>query len=1604
MSYMQRPQFSRFSFRPRDTARLFSSGNPFLNSAALLLCFFFVLLWSSAAPAAEEPIAGQPGVAKNRVMVNMKGLAISQTKYGWTNRPDAHIGRVRPHMPRGTNANNGGEGGGAIGSPVPQPEGTFQGGVGEGSAAPSVSKKASAVRGGGPLSPVPGLGFLAIEDNDTVIPPDTMGAVGPNHVVTTLNSQIRVQDRSGATLTTVDLFIFWLAAGVFDPFDPRIVYDSFNDRWVFTCMGDSFSPVSSVLVAVSQTGDPTGNWFMYRILADPLLGTSWADYDMLGVNKDWIVVSGNMFSTFTGALTSENIWVFNKTNLYAGGAGTFTLLQDRSLRGFCMVPAVSYDNTLSTMYLVEVNNLALNFFGFSSQLRISTITGPVGAERLTLGTALISATNVWLSNEPFFGGSAPQLGSSTLISPGDSRIQNVVYRNGSLWTAHTIFVPQTNSSGFITNAPSAVQWWQLNPTGAVMQVSRLADPSGFTWYAYPSIAVNKNSDVLIGYSRFAPNQYASANLSYRSNFDPPNTLQSDIVVKAGEAPYFKTFGSGENRWGDYSATVVDPVNDIDMWTLQEYAAAPFLCSDHWSTWWSRVDVVNTSPFRFEYSSDAYQVGEASVFATITVLNIGGAAGSVDYFTTDGSAIRGVDYVPAQGTLTFTFGQFSTNFPVLILDNGVVNSNKTLFLGLRNPTGPAALGFLTNSSLTIIDDESVLPVSTAGEFNFSSYLNSGVPYTCTESETDFDVFCFPLSTTIIPDIERSALGGLITVVRTNGSTGKVLVDYGTVDGGTAIPFIDYLPVSGTMVFDDYQMSTNFVVPVFDNFFIDGPKFVRMVLTNPRPAPEEEAARPGLIRPTLGLGSESGLYIFEIDEGYAALTITNGVISTNLTIFPAFAWERLNYRFDEYNNRNPLIKNNTRTATMTVIRGPGTGGSVDVQIGGFFLAGAQIGPLGLGASIDWEVMAGSDLAVTPTPFQVWPNPNFTDASLSVITNYPDYEFRSFRLNFPQNACRLNVQVVITNDSEVEFNEDIICQLFPVGGQPTVNPYAQQANLTILFDDQPAGALDREWNPDNVSSTDPPFNPAPGANNVVSALANQPDGKTIISGDFTAVNARPRNHVARLNFNGSLDTTFDPGNGADGFVSSLALYPTNSLFAGSVLVGGGFASFNGTQRNGVARLLPNGGLDNSFRPGNGANAAVRGMALQPDDRVLVAGDFTEYNDTSRNGFARLNPDGSLDLTFDIGTGADGTVRALGFVPDGFGGFKVLVGGDFVFINGEFRPGIAQLNPNGSIDLNFNPGAGVNGTVYAVAVQTDGKIIIAGDFTLVDGKPYGNIARLNSDGTVDTSFIPGLGANGSIYSLALQDDGKVLLGGIFTSYNNTRRMGLARLRLNGSLDTSFMDTAYNQFAGLINAFSFDPPNFAAAIAPFKTFADVVTSTNIVNTNAIPNTTNTTFFTNTVVTGEYIMVGGSFQQVGGNPSYLKDVPNQYTVFTRADKRPRSNIARLIGGVTPGPGNVEFDNDQYFISEDAGTAYVRLQRSDGRLGTISAESGTINRTAISGLDYLSTNLLTTWPQGFYRTNINLTFPILVPTNEAPFSIGQVEPSYLQIPILDDTLQ
>jgi uncharacterized repeat protein (TIGR01451 family) len=516
-------------------------------------CAIAVLALVAVLPArAQAPHAGIAGMAGRKATVNFADLALQEAR-----------APLAPKAPR------------AIHRPMPGPE--EPAGAAPLSSAESVTAAAPAEASPIPLSPATASSFVALPDNNTTIPPDTNGAAGPNHLMTALNSEVRIQDKTGANLSTVSLDTFWSSLGNPNAFDPRLAYDPYGNRWIFVAAANGESTTSAVLIGVSQTSDPTGNWNLFSVDADAT-NVNWADFPSVGFNKDWIVVTANMFTVAANAFANSNIWVFTKSSLYNNAAPSAPFRRFTDAIGATKVPALTYDTALATLYLVGVSNSSLG------NLRIGTITGPVGAESYTSGTAFSTGTS-WA----FTGPDSPQLGTAALIDSGDARMQKCSYRSGSLWCVHHVFLPAAGASR------GSVQWWQLTTAGAVQQRGLIDDPSGATFSLYPSIAVNANNDVLIGYSRFSAGQYASANYSFRSSCDAANTLQSDAVLKAGDGPYFKTFAdpSGVSRWGDYSSTVVDPANDLDMWTIQEYAATPVTPGTNdgngrWGTWWGKV--------------------------------------------------------------------------------------------------------------------------------------------------------------------------------------------------------------------------------------------------------------------------------------------------------------------------------------------------------------------------------------------------------------------------------------------------------------------------------------------------------------------------------------------------------------------------------------------------------------------------------------------------------------------------------------------------------------------------------------------------------------------------------------------------------------------------------------------------------------------------------------------------------------------------------------------------------------------------------------------------------------------------------------------------------
>ncbi len=349
------------------------------------------------------------------------------------------------------------------------------------------------------------------------------------------------------------------------------------------------------------------------------------------------------------------------------------------------------------------------------------------------------------------------------------------------------------------------------------------------------------------------------------------------------------------------------------------------------------------------------------------------------------------------------------------------------------------------------------------------------------------------------------------------------------------------------------------------------------------------------------------------------------------------------------------------------------------------------------------------------------------------------------------------------------------------------------------------------------DAAFDPGTGANDVVETIVLQSDGRIIIGGLFTDYNGTARNRIARLNANGSLDPTFDPGTGADNIVWAAAAQPD-----GKTIICGAFAHINGTPRDNTARVNANGSLDLAFYPPQivSADATVRTTALQADGKIVVGGPF---------GVARWNAnDGGNDIPFNtaVGSGPNRVVLATALQSDG----KILIGGDFSSFDGTSAVRVARLNSTGTLDPAFNSGSGANDLLRAVAVQADGKILIGGAFTSYNGTAVNRIARLNPDGSLDLTFLQGTGANDLLRTIAVQGDGKIIIGGAFTTYNGVARNHLARLNPDGSLDPTFSpDPAANDtvvtialqpdgkiiFGGFFTAYNGTPRNRVARVLP---------------------------------------------------------------------------------------------------------------------------------------------------------------------------------------------
>ena len=346
--------------------------------------------------------------------------------------------------------------------------------------------------------------------------------------------------------------------------------------------------------------------------------------------------------------------------------------------------------------------------------------------------------------------------------------------------------------------------------------------------------------------------------------------------------------------------------------------------------------------------------------------------------------------------------------------------------------------------------------------------------------------------------------------------------------------------------------------------------------------------------------------------------------------------------------------------------------------------------------------------------------------------------------------------------------------------------------------------------------------------SEVVQQADGKLLVTGNFSTDDPYYTfAQIKRFNLDGSLDTSFSYSPPEDNYESTYAVLPQ----ADPKILRARNAGYYENGSYPLTRLNADGSFDSTFMPAADPGAVdshlgttLYALALQPDGKVIAGGSLNPVNGQPVADVLRFNSDGSVDTGFNAGVPTEAVAGRMPFVyslalqPDG----KVIVGGYFSAINGVPCNNLARLNVDGSMDTGFVAGGlGTDGLVRSIAVQTDGKIVLGGEFTKVNGIVLNGIARLNADGTTDPLFFPGTGTGGTgvINSLALAPDGSILVGGTFTTFDGQARDGVAELT--GGELTAPVITATTAMAQMGQAFTYtilaseEPASYTATGLP---------------------------------------------------------------------------------------------------------------------------------------------------------------------------------------------
>jgi hypothetical protein len=722
------------------------------------------------------------------------------------------------------------------------------------------------------------------------IPPDTMGAIGPNHFVVMVNGAVAVYNRSGTRVSMIRDTTFFNVAGAGRPqnggTDPRVIYDRRSSRWI-ACEIDLGSPAgvsnNVIVLAVSRSSDPTGTWDKYALPIQS--GTAFADYESLGTDDNGIYFGMEMFTTSDNAFA--RIVATPKAPLLAASPSLGTTFVFDNLTDIV--------NPQAAHRLDAAGPSDPAWFVSSSTVRFSDVL----FRRLTWsgGQPTLSST-VTVSTSSYGPPiNAPASGSTTPLDVGDDRVMMAVVRNNRLWTCRVVGV---NSQGTSSGADrTGCEWFELNVSTnfpSVVQTGRVFDPAASNprFFFFPSIMVSGQGHAAMGFSGSAANEFVGAYTCGRLASDAPGTMGVVSRYRDGQSSYTRNDGIGRNRWGDYSYSSLDPNDDMTLWTIQEFVSTTTASTtSNWATAVARlaapaptlqnpnatvtagqnnatISLTGTgfydpgAGFASRPSvtlsgngiSNVNLVVNSATSATVTfavAANASAGQRDITFTNPDGQAVKVVGGFTVSGgvasTIAFSQSDYSATegqgpATITVVRDGGTTGTATVHLTSSNGTAGSqdftavnttvsfGAGEATKNVSVQITDDNLAETSETVNLTLSNAAGATLasPSTATLTIQDNEA---PQPTTLsfasgtFAALEASG-AATVTVTRSGGTTGISTATVSVTAGGTAGAG-DFTLASGAVSFGAGETSKNVTLTLVDDSLIEGPETVNLALT-------------------------------------------------------------------------------------------------------------------------------------------------------------------------------------------------------------------------------------------------------------------------------------------------------------------------------------------------------------------------------------------------------------------------------------------------------------------------------------------------------------------------------------------------------------------------------------------------------------------------------------------------------------------------------------------------------------------------------------------------------------------------------------------------------